>query len=43
MARIADFFRRLRTSTPDDERYWYTRYAKSVIFVCLAIAIAGEA
>ena len=41
MARIADFFRRLRTSTPDDERYWYTRYAKSVIFVCLAIAIAG--
>ncbi|MGZ4814732.1 MAG: efflux RND transporter permease subunit [Terriglobales bacterium] len=39
--KIPEFFRRLRSSAPSDDRYWYTRYAKSVIFVTLAIAIAG--
>src|SRR5262245_47151324 len=41
MGKVADFVRRLRSSSPRDERYWYTRYSKSVIFVSLAIAIAG--
>src|SRR5215469_7047224 len=41
MAKIADFFHRLRSTSPHNDRYWYTRYAKSVIFVSLAIAIAG--
>ena len=39
--KILDFLRRLRSSAPGDDRYWYTRFAKSVIFVTLAIAIAG--
>ena len=39
--KIRDFFQRLRTSSPVDDRYWYTRFSKSVIFVTLAIAIAG--
>jgi CzcA family heavy metal efflux pump len=39
--KIFDFLRRLRSSAPGDDRYWYTRFAKSVIFVTIAIAIAG--
>jgi CzcA family heavy metal efflux pump len=39
--KIFDFFRRLRASAPGDDRYWYTRYAKSLIFLTLVIAIAG--
>jgi CzcA family heavy metal efflux pump len=38
---IREFIRRLRISAPHDDRYWYTRYSKSVIFLTLAIAIAG--
>ena len=32
---------RLRTAGPADERYWFTRYAKSLIFLILILAIAG--
>jgi multidrug efflux pump subunit AcrB len=39
--KILDFFRRLRTTEPGDDRYWYSRLAKSVVFVTLTIAIAG--
>jgi CzcA family heavy metal efflux pump len=39
--KLLDFLRRLRSSAPGDDRYWYTRFAKSVIFVTVAIAIAG--
>jgi hypothetical protein len=39
--KIFDFFHRLRTAEPGDDRYWYSRLAKSVIFVTLTIAIAG--
>lgn len=39
--KIFDFFRRLRASEPGDDRYWYSRLAKSVTFVTLTIAIAG--
>ncbi|HEX6881370.1 MAG TPA: efflux RND transporter permease subunit, partial [Terriglobales bacterium] len=39
--KISDFFRRFRSSEPGDDRYWYSRLAKSVIFVTLTIAIAG--
>lgn len=36
-----EWLRELRTSQPNDERYWYTRLAKSIIFLILVIAIAG--
>src|SRR4051794_35307673 len=39
--KILDFLRRLRRSAPGDDRYWYTRFAKSIVFVTLAITIAG--
>lgn len=39
--KIFDFFLRLRKAEPGDDRYWYSRLAKSVIFVTLTIAIAG--
>ncbi len=32
---------RLRTAGPADDRYWFTRYAKSLIFLILIVAIAG--
>jgi CzcA family heavy metal efflux pump len=35
------WLRRLRTSGPSDESYWFTRYAKSVIFLILILAMAG--
>lgn len=39
--KIFDFFSRLRTAELGDDRYWYSRLAKSVTFVTLTIAIAG--
>src|SRR3954463_7421016 len=38
---IRDFLQRLRTSAPGDDRYWYTRFAKSIIFLTLVLAAAG--
>lgn len=38
---IRDFLHRLRTSSPSDERYWYTRFAKSIIFLIVVLSIAG--
>src|SRR5271167_3391580 len=32
---------RLRTTGPADDRYWFTRYAKSLVFLILIAAIAG--
>ena len=32
---------RVRTSAPTDDRYWFTRYAKSVIFLVIILALAG--
>jgi CzcA family heavy metal efflux pump len=32
---------RVRTPSIQDERYWYTRYAKSLIFLILILAFAG--
>src|SRR5208337_2847152 len=32
---------RLRTTSPTDDRYWFTRYAKSLIFLILILAMAG--
>ena len=32
---------RVRVTTPTDERYWYTRYAKSVIFLIVILALSG--
>ena len=36
-----DLLDRVRVTGPADERYWYTRYAKSVIFLILILALAG--
>jgi CzcA family heavy metal efflux pump len=38
---IRGFLHRLRTSKPGDDRYWYTRFAKSLIFLTLVLAVAG--
>ena len=38
---IRSLLRRIRTSQPGDERYWYTRFAKSLIFLTLVLAMAG--
>ena len=35
------FLHRLRATDPADDRYWFTRYAKSVIFLILILALAG--
>src|SRR5271166_3207920 len=32
---------RVRVTGPADERYWYTRYAKSVIFLIVILALVG--
>src|SRR5208337_2385617 len=32
---------RARVTGPADERYWYTRYAKSVVFLIVILAFAG--
>jgi multidrug efflux pump subunit AcrB len=39
--KLLDALRRIRGPGLSDDRYWYSRLAKSVIFVILAIAIAG--
>ncbi|MGC2111559.1 MAG: efflux RND transporter permease subunit [Candidatus Korobacteraceae bacterium] len=39
--RLQSWIRRLRASAPTDERYWFTRYSKSLIFLVLILAIAG--
>ena len=31
----------VRTSIPSDDRYWFTRHAKSVIFLVIILALAG--
>ena len=36
-----NFLDKVRVTGPADERYWYTRYAKSVIFLIVILAIAG--
>src|SRR5579884_3763535 len=33
--------RRFRSSQPAEERYWFTRYSKSLVFLVIAVAIAG--
>ena len=39
--RTASWVRRLRTPGAADERYWFTRYAKSLVFLVLVLAAAG--
>jgi CzcA family heavy metal efflux pump len=38
---LKSWFQRLRTTGPSDERYWFTRYAKSLIFLILVLVMAG--
>ena len=39
--KMLNLLRRLRSTGPPDRRYWYTRFAKPVIFLTLVIAVAG--
>ena len=32
---------RIRTTGPADDRYWYTRYSKALIFLTIILALAG--
>jgi len=41
LAKLRSGFRRMRTSGPPDERYWFTRYAKSLLFLIVVMAMAG--
>ena len=41
MSGFREFLHRVRTAKVGDDRYWYTRFAKSLIFLTLVIAIAG--
>ncbi len=40
-ANLKSWFQRLRTTSPTDERYWFTRYSKSLVFLILVLALAG--
>lgn len=39
--RTSAFLERLRTSDLDAERYWFTRFAKPLIFLTIVLALAG--
>jgi CzcA family heavy metal efflux pump len=38
---LKSWFQRLRTTGPPDDRYWFTRYSKSLIFLILVLVMAG--
>ncbi len=40
-AELKRWLQRLRASGSGDQRYWFTRYAKSLIFLILVLAMAG--
>jgi len=40
-SRLKRWFRRLRTTGATDERYWFTRYSRSLVFLILVLASAG--
>src|SRR5579863_4014802 len=39
--RLEPLLERLRTTGPTDERYWFTRFAKPLIFLTIVLAAAG--
>jgi CzcA family heavy metal efflux pump len=39
--RVHSILERVRTRPPADESYWFTRYAKSIIFLILILSAAG--
>src|SRR5580704_12413630 len=39
--RLQPFLQRLRTTSPTAERYWFTRFAKPVIFLTIVLALVG--
>src|SRR5579863_4595681 len=41
LSRMKEWFRRLRATDTTDERYWFTRYARSLIFLVIVLAAAG--
>ncbi len=38
---VHSIFQRVRTRAPADDSYWFTRYAKSIIFLVLILSMAG--
>ena len=41
LSRLQGWFRRLRTTGATDERYWFSRYSRSLVFLILVLASAG--
>ncbi len=39
--KVASWMRRLQSSSAADERYWFSRYSKSLVFLVLVLAAAG--
>src|SRR3974390_2203486 len=39
--RLQSFLDDLRTASGDGERYWFTRYSKSIVFLILILVVAG--
>ena len=39
--KLSSWTRRLRTSGPTDDRYWFSRYSKSLVFLILVLTGAG--
>ncbi len=39
--RLRAFLERVRTAEPGSERYWFTRYAKPLIFLTIVLALVG--
>lgn len=41
MTRFREFLHRIRESKPGDDRYWYARFSKSIIFLTIVLAFTG--
>ncbi len=39
--RVSSWIRRRRTTVPTDDRYWFSRYSKSLVFLILVLAAGG--
>ena len=40
-SRLKSWIQRLRSSGPSDQRYWFTRYSRSLVFLIVVLAVAG--
>ena len=40
-SRLKSWIQRLWSSGPSDQRYWFTRYSRSLVFLIVILAVAG--